>query len=105
MYKLTTKLSLPGVCSSESSCSTRMRILIVSNTQNPILTARLVLIPTPVAVGVSSYRTMYAELHADVAFCEMALGHHFRARSWTDQKTREIIQSRVIDQCRKFEAG
>jgi hypothetical protein len=82
-----------------------MRILIVRNIQDPILTATLVLIPTPVAVGVSSYRAMYSELYADAAFCEMALGRHVRAWSWTDQETRAMIQSRVIDQFRKFEAG
>ena len=67
-----------------------------------ILTPRLVLIPTPVAVDLSPYRALYSELHADVAFCEMAFGHHFPARRWTDQETRDVIQSRDIERCWKI---
>ncbi|KAF9889449.1 hypothetical protein FE257_007351 [Aspergillus nanangensis] len=62
-----------------------------------ILTPRLILIPTPVAINVNSYRALYASLHADVHFCSMAFGDHFPARNWDDAQTRTVIQTRDID--------
>jgi RimJ/RimL family protein N-acetyltransferase len=67
-----------------------------------IITPRLVIIPTPVAVNVSSYRALYSDLHADAAFCEMGFGPHFPARRWSDEETRDVIQSRDIDRCWKI---
>ncbi|KAJ5769739.1 uncharacterized protein N7511_001790 [Penicillium nucicola] len=66
-----------------------------------ILTPRLILVPTPVAVDLSSYRALYSKLHADAAFCEMGFGHHFLPRKWSDQETRDVIQTRDIDRCWK----
>ncbi|KAJ0422001.1 GNAT domain-containing protein [Aspergillus carlsbadensis] len=62
-----------------------------------LLTSRLILIPTPIAVTVPSYRSLYAGLHADAAFCEMAFGPHFPARNWSDEETRQVIESRDIN--------
>ncbi|KAL3461731.1 GNAT domain-containing protein [Aspergillus heterothallicus] len=62
-----------------------------------ILTTRLILIPTPIAVNHQYYRSLYGGLHADVDFCEMAFGAHFPARNWSDDETRRVIQTRDID--------
>ncbi|KAF3399917.1 hypothetical protein F1880_008315 [Penicillium rolfsii] len=62
-----------------------------------ILTPRLVAIPTPIAVHVTSYRTLYAELHADVGFCRMGFGERFPVRNWNDDETRDTIQTRDIE--------
>jgi RimJ/RimL family protein N-acetyltransferase len=64
-----------------------------------ILTPRLIIVPTPTAVTLSSYRALYSDLHANVAFCEMAFGHHFPARTWSDAETRNVIQTRDIERC------
>jgi RimJ/RimL family protein N-acetyltransferase len=51
-----------------------------------ILTPRLVLLPTPLAVSVAAYAALYAELHADPAFCTMAFGDSessFKPVDWT----------------------
>lgn len=32
----------------------------------------------------------------------MAFGHHFLAQRWTDQETRDVIQSRDIERCWKI---
>jgi RimJ/RimL family protein N-acetyltransferase len=66
-----------------------------------ILTPRLIIVPTPTAVTFSSYRALYSDLHANVAFCEMAFGHHFPARTWSDEETRDVIQTRDIERCWK----
>ncbi|CAG8933604.1 unnamed protein product [Penicillium salamii] len=64
-----------------------------------IVTPRLIIIPTPTAVSINSYRSLYSSLHANVAFCEMAFGHHFPPRTWTDEETRDVIQTRDIERC------
>ncbi|KAJ5542751.1 Acyl-CoA N-acyltransferase [Penicillium sp. DV-2018c] len=64
-----------------------------------VLTPRLVLVPTTMAISFSSYRALYSDLHANVAFCEMGFGPHFPARSWSDEETRESIQTRDIERC------
>lgn len=66
-----------------------------------ILTPRLIIIPTPIAISFSSYRALYSSVHADVAFCEMAFGHHFPPRTWSDEETRDVIQTRDIQRCWK----
>ena len=66
-----------------------------------LLTPRLIIIPTPIAISLSSYRALYSDLHANVAFCEMAFGHHLPAERWSDSKTREVIQQRDIGRCWK----
>jgi RimJ/RimL family protein N-acetyltransferase len=61
-----------------------------------ITTPRLIIVPTPIAVSVKPYRQLYAELHADASFCEMGFGSHFPVRNWTDDETRDVIQTRDI---------
>ncbi|KAJ5180705.1 hypothetical protein N7492_003915 [Penicillium capsulatum] len=64
-----------------------------------ILTPRLIIIPTPIAVTCRSYRALYSALHADSNFCQIAFGEHFKARNWTDDETRQVIESRDINRC------
>lgn len=64
-----------------------------------ILTSRLIIFPTPVAVSSNSYRALYSRLHADAVFCQIAFGEHFKARNWSDDETREVIETRDIARC------
>ncbi|KAJ5718406.1 hypothetical protein N7488_004052 [Penicillium malachiteum] len=64
-----------------------------------ISTPRLIIIPTPQAISSSSYRKLYASLHADKDFCNMAFGVHFPPRQWSDDETRDVIQTRDIGRC------
>lgn len=64
-----------------------------------ILTSRLVLLPTPVAISSNSYRALYAKLHADADFCRIAFGSHFPAQNWDDNETRNVIRTRDIARC------
>jgi RimJ/RimL family protein N-acetyltransferase len=61
-----------------------------------LLTANLVLVPTPLAISIPAYRALYANVHADPLFCEMGFGHHFRARIWSDEETRDVILTRDV---------
>lgn len=72
---------------------------IMASSSFILLTPRLVLIPTPLAVNIKSYVNLYASLHADAAFCEMGFGASFPARNWTEEETREIILTRDIARC------
>ncbi|KXG54446.1 Acyl-CoA N-acyltransferase [Penicillium griseofulvum] len=67
--------------------------------QFAILTPRFVIVPTTIAVSFNSYRALYSELHANVDFCQMGFGHHFPARTWSDEETRNQIQTRDIERC------
>lgn len=71
----------------------------VNMEQFAIITPRLIIIPTPTAVFVESYRALYSALHADAAFCEMGFGHSFPVRKWSDEETRDVIQTRDIQRC------
>lgn len=62
-----------------------------------LLTPRLLLLPTPTAITQPSYRGLYSSLHSDPAFCEMAFGDHFPARTWDDAETRAVIETRDIE--------
>jgi RimJ/RimL family protein N-acetyltransferase len=62
-----------------------------------ILTPRLVVIPTPIAIHITSYRALYAELYADAGFCRMGFGASFPAQNWNDDETRDTIQTRDIN--------
>jgi hypothetical protein len=42
---------------------------------------------------------MYASLHANPAFCEMAFGNHFPVRVWTDDEIYKVIQTHDILRC------
>jgi RimJ/RimL family protein N-acetyltransferase len=64
-----------------------------------ILTPRLILVPSPLAVSFPSYLSLYAALHADTAFCEMGFGNGFPAVTWTEEQTRESITTRDIVRC------
>ncbi|RDW63754.1 hypothetical protein BP6252_11299 [Coleophoma cylindrospora] len=64
-----------------------------------LLTARLILIPTPIAIAIPSYRALYASLHADPVFCGMGFGPSFGTRAWSDDETREVIHTRDIVRC------
>ncbi|KAF2655023.1 hypothetical protein K491DRAFT_599634 [Lophiostoma macrostomum CBS 122681] len=64
-----------------------------------VLTSRLILLPTPIAISISNYRILYATLHADPAFCEMAFSHHFPAVTWSDEQTYEVIHTRDVQRC------
>ncbi|KAJ5133172.1 hypothetical protein N7448_001797 [Penicillium atrosanguineum] len=64
-----------------------------------ILTPRLIIFPTTFAISSKSYRALYAALHADENFCQVAFGEHFQARNWSDDETREWIETRDIGRC------
>ncbi|KAJ4377183.1 hypothetical protein N0V83_000006 [Neocucurbitaria cava] len=64
-----------------------------------LLTDRLIIVPTPIAISVPLYRKLYASLHASPAFCEMAFSHHFPAVTWNDQQTYEVIHTRDVVRC------
>ncbi|KAI9037474.1 GNAT family N-acetyltransferase [Aspergillus affinis] len=66
-----------------------------------IQTPRLIIIPTPIAISSKSYRALYAELHANERFCQIAFGEHFKARRWSDDETRGVIETRDIARCWK----
>ncbi|KAJ5964993.1 Acyl-CoA N-acyltransferase [Penicillium vulpinum] len=68
-----------------------------SSEQFAILTPRFILVPTTTAISFNSYRALYAELHANVDFCQMGFGHHFPARSWNDEETRDWMRTRDIE--------
>ncbi|KAJ5824745.1 Acyl-CoA N-acyltransferase [Penicillium robsamsonii] len=67
--------------------------------QFAILTPRFIIVPTTTAVSFKSYRALYSELHANVDFCQMGFGHHFPARTWSDDETRDWMQTRDIRRC------
>lgn len=67
-----------------------------------ILTPRLLVLPTPHAISSRYYRSLYASLHADKAFCEMAFGDHFSPVQWSDEKTHDAIQRGDINVCWKL---
>lgn len=59
-----------------------------------LLTHDLILLPTPWAIEVKPYRTLFRALHADQAFCQVAFGPHFPPVYWTDDEVRTKILSR-----------
>src|SRR5690242_21934044 len=66
-----------------------------------LVTERLVIVPTPIAVRYSTYVRLYGSLHASEAFCQMAFGPHFLARELSDEDTREMILTRDLERCWK----
>ena len=64
-----------------------------------ILTPRLVIIPTPIAVHIATYRALYGALHADAGFCRMGFGERFPVSSWNDEDTRDMIETRDLKRC------
>lgn len=69
------------------------------STRFALFTPRLIFLPTPNAVSISAYRALYARLHGDASFCEMAFGHHLPAAEWSDEDTRHVINTRDIARC------
>ncbi|EPE36536.1 Acyl-CoA N-acyltransferases (Nat) [Glarea lozoyensis ATCC 20868] len=64
-----------------------------------LLTPTLFLIPTPIAMSIQSYRTLYRNLHANAAFCTMGFGSHFPPREWSDPETETSIRTRDVARC------
>ena len=64
-----------------------------------LVTPRLILLPTPTAISIPPYRALYARLHGDVSFCEMAFGKHLLASDWDDDRTLKIIETRDVVRC------
>ncbi|KAL5371466.1 hypothetical protein DPSP01_014253 [Paraphaeosphaeria sporulosa] len=66
-----------------------------------LLTERLVIVPTPMAVRCDAYIQLYSALHASEAFCTMAFGPDWGVRNWTDEETRDVIITRDMERCWK----
>jgi RimJ/RimL family protein N-acetyltransferase len=64
-----------------------------------LLTPRLILMPTPIAVSAPSYLSLYVRLHANASFCEMGFGSAFPAVAWTKEQARQTIATRDIARC------
>ncbi|KAF9698097.1 hypothetical protein EKO04_003537 [Ascochyta lentis] len=64
-----------------------------------LITDRLIIVPTPVAVRYNAYVQLYGSLHASEAFCQMAFGPHFLARELNDEDTRKMIVIRDLERC------
>ncbi|KAK2762709.1 hypothetical protein FQN54_000883 [Arachnomyces sp. PD_36] len=62
-----------------------------------LLTPRLILTPTPLAISLPTYRALYSSLHSNVDFCQMAFGEHFPPVNWSDEETRDSIRTRDIE--------
>ncbi|KAJ5938191.1 hypothetical protein N7454_004533 [Penicillium verhagenii] len=71
-----------------------------------LLSDRLILVPTPIAVSSATYRKLYAKLHADAGFCRMGFGSRFPIKNWSDSDTREMIETRDIARSwKKYDVG
>ncbi|KAJ4381211.1 hypothetical protein N0V86_003560 [Didymella sp. IMI 355093] len=66
-----------------------------------LVTKRLILVPTPIAIGYDQYVQLYGSLHASEAFCQMAFGPHFLARELNVEGTRNVILTRDLERCWK----
>lgn len=60
-----------------------------------LLTPRLVILPTPFAVKVKAYRSLYSRLHSLPEFCTMAFGDQFEVRTRDDEEMIPWITSEV----------
>lgn len=60
-----------------------------------ILTTRLIIIPSPIAIGLPSFRAMYGSLHAMPSFTVMAFGEAWGVKDW-DANTVEPVMEREI---------
>lgn len=60
-----------------------------------LLTPRLLLAPTPSLLPLEAYRSLYASLHADANFCEMAFGPDWGPRNWDAKEGYEMIEKEV----------
>lgn len=66
-----------------------------------LITERLVIVPTPLAVHYDAYVRLYGGLHASEAFCQMAFGPHFLPVEWGIEGTRDVIITRDLGRCWK----
>ena len=66
-----------------------------------LVTERLVIVPTPIAIQYDDYVQLYGSVHASEAFCQMAFGPHFIARDWSVEETRDVIFTRDMGRCWK----
>jgi GNAT superfamily N-acetyltransferase len=66
-----------------------------------LVTERLVIVPTPIAIQYDDYVQLYGSVHASEAFCQMAFGPHFVARDWSIEETRDVIFTRDMGRCWK----
>jgi RimJ/RimL family protein N-acetyltransferase len=66
-----------------------------------LVTDRLVVVPTPIAIRYNAYIHLYGSLHASEAFCQMAFGPHFLARKWSDEETKDVVLTRDLGRCWK----
>ncbi|KAF2629745.1 hypothetical protein BU25DRAFT_409011 [Macroventuria anomochaeta] len=80
-----------------------MSIQLSGYLQNPfvLITERLIIVPTPIAVRFNAYVQLYGSLHASEAFCQMAFGPHFLARKLSDEGTKNAIFTRDLERCWK----
>lgn len=69
-----------------------------------LVTERLVIVPTPIAIQYNDYVQLYGSLHASEAFCQMAFGPHFLARELSDEDTRKVILTHDLERCWKKRA-
>ncbi|KAJ4364241.1 hypothetical protein N0V95_000863 [Ascochyta clinopodiicola] len=64
-----------------------------------LITDRLIIVPSPIAVGCTAYVQLYGSLHANEAFCQMAFGPHLLARNMSDEDTTNMIVTRDLERC------
>lgn len=61
-----------------------------------LLTDRLVIVPTPIAVDILDYVDAFRAMHANAAFCSMGFGPGWPPVSWTQDECREYTRRRDI---------
>lgn len=66
-----------------------------------LLTERLIIVPTPIAIRYNAYVHLYGRLLASESFCQMAFGPHFLARDMSDDETKNVIIARDLQRCWK----
>ncbi|KAH8172512.1 acetyltransferase (GNAT) domain-containing protein [Sarocladium implicatum] len=59
-----------------------------------LLAEDLFILPTPQALDVQPYRTLFRDLHADPDFCQVAFGPHFSPIVWSDEEVRDTVLRR-----------
>jgi len=64
-----------------------------------LVTPRLIIVPTPLAISIPSYVALFANLLADTSFCEMGFGDKFLVVKRTQEEMHNSIVTRDIAQC------
>ena len=70
-----------------------------SNSRFVLVTPRLIIVPTPLAISIPSYVTLFANLLADTSFCEMGFGDKFPVVKRTQEEMHKSIATRDVAQC------